>query len=189
MRKILPAAACAALLFPAATAAQTTFQACVVPDVGVVYMIGQTETPTECLSTNHQLVTWTEGLADGSVTTAKIAQGAIDSARIAAGAIGRTHFGANAIPARVIVEVTGGTSASIVQARNATNVTRIGTGEYEILLNSDGTFIASEMVWMATTRATSGSASVLMGSFANTIRVYTHNAGGLADYNFYVVGY
>lgn len=71
--------------------AQTTqtFYACYVPEVGAMYMIRLSGLPNECLSTNHQEISWTEGttVADGSITTAKLADGAVTTAKIADGAV------------------------------------------------------------------------------------------------------
>lgn len=48
-----------------ASAQQQTFDACYVPEVGALYLINLSGLPTECLSTDHVQVNWTEG---GGVT-------------------------------------------------------------------------------------------------------------------------
>lgn len=51
----------ALVLAPAAGHAQQTFQACYVPDVGALYLIGLEGLPTSCLATGHVEISWTEG--------------------------------------------------------------------------------------------------------------------------------
>ncbi|MGE0160132.1 MAG: hypothetical protein AB7T31_12045 [Gemmatimonadales bacterium] len=65
--------------------AQTTFQACRVPSVGVIYMINVGDAPTACLDASHVQFSWTEGgaPADGSITTAKLANNAVTTAKLA----------------------------------------------------------------------------------------------------------
>lgn len=111
-------------------------------------------------------------------------------AKIDPGSITPDHLAPSVIPARVVAEVAGGTSPVLVQGKNVQAVSHTGTGQYRVTLNPDGTFISSDIVWIASTRATTGSASVLVSTeFANQITVYTHNSGGLANYNFFLVGY
>jgi hypothetical protein len=51
------------LLAPGLASAQTprTFTACYVPDVGAVYMIGETGLPSACFSDNHVQFSWVDG--------------------------------------------------------------------------------------------------------------------------------
>lgn len=64
-----------------------TFQACRVPSVGVIYMINVGDAPTACLDASHVQFSWTEGgVADNSVTSAKIVDGSITPADLAASA-------------------------------------------------------------------------------------------------------
>jgi hypothetical protein len=91
-----------AILIPAAATAvqaQTTFQACRVPGVGAIYMIGVTGAPSACLEASHVLFSWTEGgaPADGSITTAKLANNAVTSAKIADGTIVAADIAAGAV--------------------------------------------------------------------------------------------
>lgn len=44
----------------AQTAEPQTFQACRVPDVGAIYMVGEPGTPEQCLSPDHVAFSWTE---------------------------------------------------------------------------------------------------------------------------------
>jgi hypothetical protein len=79
------------LVFGAAGAAdaQQTIDACYVPDVGAIYLIGLPGLPTECLSPTHEPISWTGGgaLADGSVTAVKLADGAVITVKLADGAV------------------------------------------------------------------------------------------------------
>ena len=68
---------------PSAGSAQTTFTACRVPVVGVLYLLAAPADP--CLDAAHVKFSWTDGgaPADGSITSAKIADGTIVAADIA----------------------------------------------------------------------------------------------------------
>ena len=56
------AALCALCLArPAAAQAPTTYQACYVPSLGALYLIGLPGLPTACLSTTHVAISWTSG--------------------------------------------------------------------------------------------------------------------------------
>jgi hypothetical protein len=89
---------------PDAAAQQQTFRACYVPQVGAMYLLGLPGLPSECLSNEHEEISWTEGsstgegsvgtaaLADGAVTTDKLADGAVTAAKLAAGSVGATHI-------------------------------------------------------------------------------------------------
>lgn len=69
--------------------AQTTFQACRVPNVGAIYMIGVAGAPSACLDASHVAFSWTEGgtPADGSITAAKLAPQAVTPSKIVADSI------------------------------------------------------------------------------------------------------
>jgi hypothetical protein len=80
------AAGLGALVVVAASAVgQTaqTFEACYVPEVGAIYLIKLPGLPQACLSNTHVLITWTEGVADGTVTTVKLADGAVTTVKLA----------------------------------------------------------------------------------------------------------
>jgi len=92
---LLTVSVCLFVGSPADSAAQTTFRACRVPDVGAIYMIGVSGAPTACLDGSHVEFSWSEGgaaLADGSVTTAKLADDAVTAAKIVAGAVGSSEI-------------------------------------------------------------------------------------------------
>lgn len=46
---------------PAAAQTPTTYQACYVPNLGALYLIGLPGLPTACLATSHVLISWTDG--------------------------------------------------------------------------------------------------------------------------------
>lgn len=83
----------------AAQESAQTFRACLVPQVGAMYLIGLEGLPAECFSGEHREISWTEGgspndatvdtdaLQDASVTTAKIAPGAVTTTQISPSAI------------------------------------------------------------------------------------------------------
>lgn len=71
-------------------AAQTSFNACRVPEVGAIYMIGVTGAPSACLDDTHVEFSWTEGgasLEEGSVTSVEIADGTVATADLADDAV------------------------------------------------------------------------------------------------------
>jgi hypothetical protein len=108
MKSRLLFSALAASLVAGSLQAQTaqTFHACYVPDVGAMYLIQLPGLPTQCLSSGHEEISWTESasgeLADGSVTTAKLVDAAVTTAKlgpvsvtaekIAAGSIGTSQL-------------------------------------------------------------------------------------------------
>ena len=62
--------------------------ACYVPSVGAVYLVGLQGLPTGCLAPGHVPVTLGAGaLADGAVTAAKLADGAVVTVKLADGAV------------------------------------------------------------------------------------------------------
>jgi hypothetical protein len=79
-------------------AAQTTFWACRVPAVGVLYIIA--DAAALCLDAGHVKFSWTDGgaPADGSITTAKLADNAVTSAKIANGTIAAADLAAGLVP-------------------------------------------------------------------------------------------
>jgi len=85
---------CLLLVVPNRIAAQETFHACYVPNVGAIYFIKVAGLPSDCLSTSHVGVSWSEGgiIADGSVTSAKLATAAVTSLKIATGAVTGEHI-------------------------------------------------------------------------------------------------
>lgn len=112
--RLLFGAAIAALLAvdPTAGVAQTTFQACRIPNVGAIYMINVAGAPAACLDASHVAFSWTEGgaPADGSVTTAKLADGAVTSLKVADGTIGVADIATDGVGAAEIVADAVGTS-------------------------------------------------------------------------------
>jgi len=71
-----------------------TFNACYVPSVGAIYLVGLTGLPGACLGPTHVAISWAQGgtLADGAVTTPKLADGAVTAAKIAPAAVGSTQL-------------------------------------------------------------------------------------------------
>ncbi len=100
----------------AAQESAQTFRACLVPQVGAMYLIGLEGLPAECLSGEHREISWTEGgspeaasvntdaLQDASVTTTKIASGAVGTDQIATGAITATQIAGSAITTDAIAD-------------------------------------------------------------------------------------
>jgi hypothetical protein len=102
-------------------AAQTTFRACRVPSVGVIYMIGVSGAPSACLDASHVEFSWTEGGVppDGSVTTPKLADNAVTSAKIADGTILVSDVDPTSIQARVAAVCTAGSSIRAIGANGS----------------------------------------------------------------------
>lgn len=91
-----------------AAAQQTaqTFRACLVPQVGAMYLIGLEGLPGECLSSEHREVSWTEGGSpeDGSIGTATLQDGSVTTAKIAPGAVTRSQIAPNTISTNEIAD-------------------------------------------------------------------------------------
>ena len=108
---LIAAIAMVGWLAPWSLAAQETteFQACYVPEVGAMYLINLPGLPTDCLSENHEPVSWRDGeglgpgsvtsehLAPRSVTSESIENGAVDSRTLAPGAVGAQALADNAV--------------------------------------------------------------------------------------------
>jgi hypothetical protein len=99
-----------ALVAPAAAQTPTTYQACYVPSVGALYLIGLLGTPTACLSASHVLISWSaSGTASGpasgdlsgsypSPTVAKLQGTAVASTAPTSGQV-LTYNGTTWVPA------------------------------------------------------------------------------------------
>jgi len=81
-------AAVLSLPLPLTVAAQTTRDACLIPSVGVIYLINVETTGEECI-TGHTPIALNGPLSDGSITTATLADGAVTTEKIADGTIPR----------------------------------------------------------------------------------------------------
>ena len=85
-RLLLSALTASLVATPVQAQTAQTFHACYVPEVGAMYLIQLPGLPSQCLSSAHEEISWTEGgdgaLADGSVTTAKLADGAVTAAKL-----------------------------------------------------------------------------------------------------------
>ncbi|MEX2048647.1 MAG: hypothetical protein WEB90_03630 [Gemmatimonadota bacterium] len=92
---------------PAAASAQT-FSACRIPAVGVIYMIGVSGAPADCLDPTHVMFSWIEGgqVSDASITTNKLAAGAVTSSKIASGAVVLGHLGTGSVSSGAIIDGT-----------------------------------------------------------------------------------
>ena len=108
------AAIVALLTIGLATGGQAqALNACYVPNVGALYLVGLPGLPGSCLTTSHvgvNLSSGTTALADGAVTTAKIADGAVTGVKIGAGAIGAAHIATDAVGGAEIAAAAVGTA-------------------------------------------------------------------------------
>ncbi len=125
----------------APVAGQTTFYACYVPAVGVLYIIELPGLPTDCLSPSHQKISWSEGtVADGSITTAKLANSAVTGAKIADGTVATADLANGAVTFTKLANgvawktyfagVIGSTGQVILPSDPAITTARTGTGVY-----------------------------------------------------------
>jgi hypothetical protein len=126
-------------------AAQTTFTACRVPNVGAIYMIGVAGAPSDCLDASHVEFSWTEGgtVADGSITTAKLADDAVTSAKIAANSLTADDLASNSVGGSetgieiVFVESTQATQFDLLVATCPTGK-RVVSGGHWLTVNQGG---------------------------------------------------
>ena len=88
-------------VMPAASAAQeaTEFYACYVPEVGAMYLINLPGLPADCLSENHEPISWRDGgdLAPGSVAAEHLASRSVTSEALADGAVGSRELASGAV--------------------------------------------------------------------------------------------
>jgi hypothetical protein len=98
------AAALVAVSHATPVAAQTTFWACRVPAVGVLYMIA--DSAAICLDGAHVKFSWTDGGAppDGSITSAKLADGAVTNSKIADGAVNTVRIADGSVNSAKLVD-------------------------------------------------------------------------------------
>lgn len=121
--------------------AQQTFRACYVPQVGAMYLLDLPGLPNECLSTEHEEISWIEGNGPPEpVTTADIDDGAVASPKLADGAVTATKLAEGAVTATKLADgaVTGaGIADDAVQshhvAMGAIRGDRLGLGLVQVL--------------------------------------------------------
>ena len=113
MKTLFRSVLAAALLSIAGVAMSSAqaVNACYVPNVGAIYLVGLTGLPTACLNSNHVAIALGgAALPDGSVSTAKIADAAVTGAKIGAAAVGPNQIAPNAIGADQIASSAIGTA-------------------------------------------------------------------------------
>jgi len=124
----------------------TTYRACFMPQAGAMYLIGLPGLPADCLSDDHEEISWSEGggegdngtVADGSISTAKLADGAVSSAKLADGAVTSAKLANNAVGSDQVLD---NSLTSIDLATNSVTRFELATGsvgEDELLANSVG---------------------------------------------------
>lgn len=125
-----------AAVFAPAASAQTTYFACRVPGVGVIYIRGTVVTDP-CLDPAHVQFQWSEGgappansvtsamIVDGTITAADIANTTITGPKLAAGAVGSTEVLDNSLGQADIA--TDGVGAAEIAA-NAVGTAEIADG-------------------------------------------------------------
>lgn len=102
MKTLFRSAAAAALMAIAgvATSSAQAVNACYVPNVGAIYLVGLTGLPTACLSASHVAIALGgASLPDGSVTSIKIADAAITRPKLGPQAVGPGNIGPGAVQA------------------------------------------------------------------------------------------
>lgn len=82
----------AGLALPLHAQAPVTFNACYVPQVGAMYLINLPGLPSACLSSSHTPIAWTEGMADGAVTTPRLADDAVTIDKLANNSVGSAQL-------------------------------------------------------------------------------------------------
>jgi hypothetical protein len=107
--------------------AQTTFEACRVPDVGAIYMINVAGAPAACLAPSHVAFSWTEGgiPGAGSITSNEIADGTIVEADIAIDGVTGASIAPDAVGS---TEILDGSVGSVDLASNAVGTSEILDG-------------------------------------------------------------
>lgn len=140
MKTMLRSAVLAGLLSAggATIGAGQAINACYVPAVGALYLVGLTGLSTACVAPGHVAISLSSGAAsigDGAVTTAKIADGAVTSAKIASGGVLAGHIAPNAISGGHIAanavgtaQIAGGAIQTSDIAEGAVTASKLGPG-------------------------------------------------------------
>lgn len=135
MRSIIRASAAgvALLAIAAASGHAQAVNACYVPIVGALYLIGQPGLPAACLAAGHtQVALGGVALPDASVTTAKLQDAAVTSAKLAPGAVTSAEIAANAITGAHIVSGAVGSTDIAADAVGASQIAAAAVGSTEL---------------------------------------------------------
>lgn len=134
-----------------AAAAQETFHACYVPDVGAVYMIKIQGLPQACLSTSHVEFSWTSAsaptdssittlmLADGSVTEAKLADAAVSQIKLADGAVSEAKLADGAVTQAKLADAAVGSAQVADSSLTAADLAPASVTAAQIATDAVGT--------------------------------------------------
>ncbi len=127
-----------------AAAAQETFHACYVPEVGAVYMIKLQGLPQACLGSSHVEFSWTSASAptDSSITTIMLADGSVTEAKLAAGAVSQTKIANGAVTEASLAD---GAVAQAKIADGAVAGTKLADGAVGTAAILDGTVTRAKM--------------------------------------------
>lgn len=149
------------------SAAGQAVNACYVPSVGAIYVVGLPGAPTACLSPSHTPIALGGagmGLPDGSVTTAKLADGAVTTLKIAANAVGAGQLATGAVTTAQLAPAAV-TSAQL--ATNAVTSTHLAAGSVDSAQLATGAVSSSHLATGAVANADLANNAVTVTKIAN----------------------
>ncbi len=167
--------------------------ACYVPNVGAIYLVGLTGLPTACLNSNHVAIALGgAALPDGSVSTVKIADGAVTGPKLGPAAVGAGNLAPNAVQAGNIgpnavgsPQIAPSAVGSNQIAPNAVGTNQIAPGGVATSDLADGAVTAAKLAagvsGLITTRSLTNGFSGLTvpggGTFLFACKTSTYTAG------------
>lgn len=123
---------------PAAAQSPTTFDACYVPEVGVLYLIGLPGLPVECLDAAHVPVSWSHGGGEGgTVTSITAGDGLLGGTITTSGTLSVALAGSGAATSVARSDHTHGIDGTTNTVVGASALGSVGTGNHNTAIGAN----------------------------------------------------